>query len=216
MTAPAHALAERSDLLVRGRRLEILTVGWNFVEAAVSIAAGLVAGSVSLIGFGLDAVIESLSGGVLLWRLSRDEGGREERARRLVAVTFFLLAGYVGIGSALALVLQRPPEASLPGIVIAALSLIVMPVLARAKRAVATRLESAALTADSRQTNLCAILSAILLSGLALNAWLGWWWADPAAGLLMVPIIVWEGVRAWRGEVGCETCALPDRQGEIR
>ncbi len=216
MTAPAHALAERSTLLIKGRRLEVLTVGWNFVEAAVSIAAGIVAGSVSLIGFGLDAVIESLSGGVLLWRLARDEGGREERARRLVAVTFFLLAAYVGIGSAEALVLERPPEASLPGIVIAALSLIVMPVLARAKRAVAARLASAALVADSRQTDLCAVLSAILLTGLALNAWLGWWWADPVAGLLMVPIIGWEGARAWRGEECCETPGSLDRQGETR
>ncbi len=214
MTGPLPVRSERSALLVRGRRLELLTVGWNLVEATVSIVSGVIAGSVSLIGFGLDAVIESLSGGVLLWRLAREEGGREERARRMVAVTFFLLAAYVGGGSALALLFERAPDESLPGIVIAALSLLVMPALARAKRAVASRLESAALRADSRQTDLCAILSAILLTGLAANAWLGWWWADPVAGLLMVPIIAWEGVRAWRGEECCETTGLAGDQGE--
>ena len=205
MTVETAILPDRSALLRRGRRLEILTIGWNFVEAIVSVAAGFLAGSVSLIGFGIDSVIESLSGAVLLWRLAEDQGGREVRARKLVAVTFFLLAAYVAIGSVRSLVAHRPPEASWIGIVIAALSLAVMPVLARAKRRVAAGLSSSALVSDSRQTDLCAVLSAILLAGLAANAWLGWWWADPVAGLVMVPIIAWEGRRAWRGEE-CGDC----------
>ncbi|MCP4201020.1 MAG: cation transporter [bacterium] len=205
MVVGAPALEDRPALLRRGRRLEFLTIGWNFIEAIVSVGAGLLAGSVSLIGFGIDSVIESLSGAVLLWRLGHDDDRHEGHARRLVAVTFFLLAAYVGIGSARALITNRPPDASVLGIVIAALSLIVMPVLARAKRAVALRISSSALVSDSRQTDLCAVLSAILLVGLALNALLGWWWADPVAGLSMVPIIAWEGCRAWRGEE-CGDC----------
>jgi divalent metal cation (Fe/Co/Zn/Cd) transporter len=205
MSDHAAAFENRSVLLERGRRLEYLTIGWNFLEAMVSVGAGLVAGSVSLIGFGVDSVIESLSGTVLLWRLSRDEERREGQARRLVAATFFLLAAYVGFGSARALVTNRPPDVSWVGLVIAALSLIVMPILARAKRSVAVQIASSALVSDSRQTDLCAVLSAILLIGLGLNAWLGWWWADPVAGLVMVPIITWEGRRAWRGEE-CGDC----------
>lgn len=183
----------------------MFTLAWNSLEALVSISAGLLAGSVSLIGFGLDSVIESLSGAILLWRLGADEPGREDRARRLVSITFFLLALYVGLGSARSLVLRQPPEASPVGILIATLSLIVMPLLARAKRRVAAELSSQALVADSRQTDLCAVLSAILLAGLACNAVLGWWWADPVAGLLMVPVIGSEGRRAWRGEE-CTDC----------
>lgn len=205
MAVHVTATEDRAALLLRGRHLEFFTIGWNFIEAIVSIIAGLFAGSVSLIGFGIDSVIESLSGTVLLWRLAKDEERREGKARRLVAITFFLLAAYVAFGSARALITNRPPDPSILGVVIAALSLIVMPVLARAKRSVAVRISSAALVADSRQTDLCAVLSAILLAGLALNAWLGWWWADPAAGLVMVPLITWEGRRAWRGEV-CGDC----------
>lgn len=199
------AIPERSTLLARGRRLEFLTIGWNFVEAIVSVSAGLLAGSVSLIGFGIDSVIESLSGTVLLWRLAKDGAHREDRARRLVAATFFLLAAYVAIGSARSLIAHRPPDVSFVGIGVAALSLVVMPLLARAKRRVAAGLSSRALVADSRQTDLCAVLSAVLLAGLGLNAWLGWWWADPVAGLAMVPVIAWEGRGAWRGET-CTDC----------
>lgn len=205
MSLHGAAHADRSSLLRRGRHLEFLTIGWNSIEALVSVAAGWFAGSVSLIAFGIDSVIESLSGSVLLWRLATDQERRETQARRLVAITFFILAAYVAFGSARALAMTLPPDASRVGMVIAALSLIVMPILARAKRSVAVRLSSAALEADSRQTDLCAVLSAILLAGLALNAWLGWWWADPVAGLLMVPVIAWEGRRAWRGEA-CGDC----------
>ncbi len=205
MSSHGAALEDRLVSLRRGRRLELLTIGWNFVEAVVSVTAGILAGSVSLLGFGIDSVIESLSGSVLLWRLSQDEEEREGRARKLVAVTFFLLAAYVGLESARSLIAQRAPEASLLGIVIASLSLVVMPVLARAKRRVASAISSRALVADSRQTDLCAVLSAILLAGLSLNAGLGWWWADPVAGLAMLPVIAWEGRRAWRGEA-CGDC----------
>ena len=187
------------------RRLEYATLAWNSVEATVSIAAGILAGSVALIGFGADALIESVSGSVLLWRLRSGELGesRERRALQLVGVSFLLLAGYVLFDAGKSLLEREPPAASIVGIVIATVSLIIMPVLARAKRRVASRINSAALAADSRQTALCAYLSAILLVGLALNGLFGWWWSDPIAALVMVPIIAREGIEALRGEHSC-------------
>lgn len=189
----------------RARRLEYFTVGWNVLEFVVAVAAGLASGSVALLGFGIDSAIESSSAGVLLWRFSGDGDGREreEAALRGVGVCFFLLAAYVLFEAVRSLILGVPPDGSMVGIVLAAVSVVVMPVLARAKRRVAAPLESRALVADSRQTDLCAYLSAILLVGLVLNAWLGWWWADPVAALAMVPIITNEGLEAWRGD-GCE------------
>jgi len=183
-------------------------LGWNVVEGVVSVGAGAMAGSTALVGFGVDSFIESASGGVLLWRLQDHEhhAQREELALKLVAVSFFLLAAYVAFEAARSLYLQEPPEASWPGIVIAALSLLVMPWLARQKRKVAGVLESRALVADSRQTDLCAYLSAILLGGLLLNALLGWWWADPVAALVMAPIIANEGREAWKGEACDGAC----------
>lgn len=187
--------------------LEYLTVGWNLVEAVVSLGAGLVAGSIALVGFGVDSLIETSSGAVMLWRLRDGEAGerREQLALRLVGVSFLLLAAYVAYEALAALFRREPPEASLVGIAIAALSLVVMPLLARAKRRVAAAIESRAMEADSRQTDICAYLSAILLGGLALNALFGWWWADPAAALVMAPIIAREGVEALRGET-CDDC----------
>jgi len=174
----------------------------------VSVGAGVFAGSTALVGFGMDSFIESVSGAILLWRLQDHEhhARREELALRLVAVSFFLLAAYVAFEAARSLLLREPPEASWPGIVIAALSLIVMPWLARQKRNVASELGSRALAADSRQTDLCAYLSAVLLGGLLLNALLGWWWADPVAALVMAPIIANEGREAWRGEACDGSC----------
>lgn len=197
----------RAASVRRGRGLEYLTIGWNVLEAVVSIGAGLLAGSVALVGFGVDSVIESTSGAILLWRLRDGERGeqRERLALRLVGVSFLLLAAYVAFDAVQSLVRREPPEASYLGIGIAALSLIVMPLLARAKRRVAAQLNSRALKADSRQTDLCAYLSAILLGGLILNALFGWWWADPVAALVMLPIIVREGREALRGE-RCEDC----------
>ncbi|MBM3493888.1 MAG: hypothetical protein FJX72_06145 [Armatimonadetes bacterium] len=191
-----------SSLRRAGLRLELVTIGWNVIEAGVAIGAGWVAGSVALIGFGADSVIESLSGVALVWRLlgrMHDEV-RERMALRLVGWSFIALAAYVGSSAAMSLIRSEPPESSVTGIVLAILSVIVMPILARAKRRVASRLQSGAMHADARQTDICAYLSAILLAGLALNAWCGWWWADPAAALMMTPIIAREGVSALRGK----------------
>lgn len=194
--------------LGEGRRLEYLTIGWNVVEAVVSVWAGLVAGSTALVGFGVDSVIESSSGAVLLWRLQdhSDHEARERTALRLVGASFLALAAWVGYESIESLLLGEVTRVSYAGIVIAALSLVVMPWLAYRKRRVARSLQSRALESDSRQTSLCAYLSAILLGGLVVNATLGWWWADSVAALAMVPIIVREGVQALRGE-HCDDCA---------
>lgn len=193
--------------LSAGRRLEYLTLVWNALEAVVSIAAGVVAGSTALVGFGVDSVIESVSGTVLLWRLqeSPHHEDREAAALRLVGVSFVLLAAWVAYEAIGSLVSREAPSPSYVGIAIALLSLVVMPWLAHRKRKVAASLGSRALASDSRQTSLCAYLSAILLAGLLLNALLGWWWADSVAALCMIPIIVNEGAEALRGE-RCETC----------
>jgi divalent metal cation (Fe/Co/Zn/Cd) transporter len=196
-------LALRSAL-----RLEYLTLGWNVVEAAVGIAAGLAAGSTALVGFGGDSVVESLSGAVLIWRLAaeRRPGGVERaeaverRARRGVAVSLWVLSVYVAAQATYGLVSGREPEASPVGIGLAVASLAAMWLLARAKKAKAQELHSHALEADAVQTELCWRLSAVLLLGLGLNAWLGWWWADPVAALAMCWPIVAEGIEGWRGE----------------
>ena len=192
-----------------GRRIEYLSVAWTSLEALAGITAGVVAGSIALIGFGADSVIEVASSAVLLWRLSDHELGeqREHIALKLVGISFLLLAVYVAYESIESLVTHQPPRVSYFGIVFSALCLVVMPLLARAKRRVASRLNSAALQADSRQSSICAYLAAILLGGLAFNALLGWWWADPLAALVMLPIIAKEGFEALRGEpCGCNGC----------
>jgi divalent metal cation (Fe/Co/Zn/Cd) transporter len=194
----------RADSVRRGRLLEYLTVGWNLLEGVVSVTFGLAADSIALVGFGFDSFIESLSGIALLWRLHLDNLEHRERAEaaalRLVGVTFLILAAYVGFEAVKALIYREPPESSYVGIALALLSLCVMPLLARAKRKVAAQIRSRALEADSRQTDLCAYLSAILVGGLLLNAVLGWWWADPVAALVMTPIIAKEGVETLRGD----------------
>ncbi len=206
MSTGADAAHELQLNLRLGRRLEYVTIAWNSVEALVAIVSGILAGSIALIGFGLDSVIEVASGAALLWRL-RDQR-RERRALQIVGMSFVALAAYVLVESSRDLRGHEAPERSLPGIAIAAASVLVMPLLARAKRRVAARLDSRAMHADSRQTDLCAYLSAILLGGLLLNAALGWWWADPVAGLIMVPVIANEGREALRGKRCCgdETC----------
>lgn len=195
-------VARRAELVGRGRRLEYLTVGWNVFEAAVALGSGVLAGSVALVGFGLDSVIETMSAGILLWRFRSESQfeKRERAAHRLVGVCFLLLAAYIAADSAYALWTKAQPERSLPGILIAVAAVVAMPLLGRAKRRVAAQLQSGALHSDSRQADFCAYLSAILLVGLLLHAWLGWWWADPLAALVMVPIIAWEGVKGIRGE----------------
>jgi divalent metal cation (Fe/Co/Zn/Cd) transporter len=189
----------------RGRWLEYFTIAWNSVEAIASLVAGVLAGSIALVGFGLDSLIEVTSGAVLLWRLhAQADPHRRERAEhralRLVGVCFVALAAYVAFDAIKAMVQREAPHESLLGIGVAIASLIAMPLLARAKRQVARQLNSGAMHADSRQTDFCFYLSAILLSGLLLNALLGWWWADPVAALVMVPLILREGLQSLRGE----------------
>jgi divalent metal cation (Fe/Co/Zn/Cd) transporter len=204
-------VVDRTRLVRQGRRLEYFTVGYNSLEGLVSIAAGLIAGSVSLLGFGLDSLIEVTSGAALLWRLRHDMNeSRRERVEkltlRIVGSCFLGLAVYVGYQSLESLIRHTAPERSIAGIAIAAISLIVMPLLAKAKRRIAAGISSGAMYADSRQTDFCTVLSAILLGGLLLNAVVGWWWADPVAGMIMVPIIAKEGIDGIRGRTCCESC----------
>lgn len=199
----------RQRNLRRGITLEYLTLGWNTIEGLVALGSGMVSGSVALIGFGIDSFIETSSGAVLLWRLRSEHRGAdadalERRALKLVGIGFVLLAIYVAFDSLKALIQREQPEHSLVGIGIAVLSLMVMPWLALQKRKTAGNLNSQAMQADSRQTSLCAYLSAILLIGLALNAAFGWWWADPIAALVMVPLIAREGIQAMNGKTCCE------------
>jgi len=203
------AAPSRLSLVQRGRRLEHFTIAYNSLEGLVSIVAGAVAGSVSLVGFGLDSLIEVTSGAALLWRLHHglDHSRREQVERttlRVVGGCFVALALYILYESGSALVGHEAPERSIPGIIVAAISVVVMPLLARSKRRVATGIGSGAMSADSRQADFCTYLSAILLFGLLLNAVAGWWWADPVAGLVMVPIIANEGVNGLRGEACCQ------------
>jgi len=183
-------------------------MAWNAAECVVALTAGFVAASIALVGFGFDSAIEVTSSVAALWRLRRDpdEARREaseRRAMQIIGVCFLLLAAYVLSDAIGALVGGKAPDRSTVGIVLAGLSLIVMPLLVHYKRRVANRLRSGALEAEARQTQVCACLSAILLVGLGLNAWLGYWWADPLAGVVMVPIIAREGIDAVRGRTCC-------------
>ena len=200
--------ASRAALVQRGLALNWLTIAYNVVEAVVALGAGIVSGSVALVGFGLDSVIEVTASGAAQWRLRADlDVARRERVERttlrIIGWSFLALAAYVTLDSANALVRREPPERSIVGLALLALSAVVMPVLARAKRRVARAMTSRALEADAMQTSLCAYLSVIALAGVALNAALGWWWADPVAALAMVPIIAREGVEGVRAR-GCE------------
>jgi divalent metal cation (Fe/Co/Zn/Cd) transporter len=207
-TNPQMNAANRAELVKRGILLEYFTIGWNLLEGLIAVGAGVIAGSPSLVGFGFDSFIESTSGAALLWRLRVDDEETRERreqiALRLVGASFLLLAAYVAYDSITTLVWRELPETSYVGIALLIISLIVMPVLARAKRRVAVEIKSRALEADSKQTDLCVYLSAISLGGLALNAAFGWWWADPVAALVMIPIIVNEGIQGLRGEACCD------------
>src|SRR5712691_3653322 len=201
---------DRAATVHHGRRLEYFTIAWNTLEGLVAIVAGAFAGSISLMGFGLDSFIEVTSGSVLLWRMSVDvDAGRRERnerlALRIVAVCFLLLAAYIAYESVLDLWSHRAPEHSIPGIVLACVSLVVMPLLSRAKRKVGHALGSAAMHADAKQTEFCTYLSAILLAGLLLNTFFGLWWSDPVAALIMVPIIAKEGIDGLQGKA-CDEC----------
>lgn len=201
----------RPRAVSRARFLNRLTIGWNLVEAVVALAAGIVAGSVSLVGFGLDSVVEVSAAGVLAWRLAQEaRGGCSQDADRLaqrgVALSFLALSGYVGWRSVADLMGGAQPDASMVGIALAAASLVVMPILARAKRSLAPVLGSRAQQAEASQTALCAWMSGVLLAGLGLNAVLGWWWADPIAGIGIAALAGVEAVRTWRAESLADTC----------
>ncbi|HWH32275.1 MAG TPA: cation transporter [Egibacteraceae bacterium] len=201
----------RPEAVGRARALNRLTIGWNVVEAFVALAAGVAAGSISLIGFGLDSTIEVSAALVLAWRLRQEQRTgctqpSDRRATRLIAVSFLLLAAYVGAQAVRDLAGRADPEASAVGIAVTALSLAVMPVLARAKRRLAPVMGSRAVEAEAAQTNICAILSGVVLAGLAANALLGWWWADPSAALVVAGIAAFEGRRAWRADALADTC----------
>lgn len=207
--AVTNNVLERARLVRRGRYLEYFTIGYNSLEGLIAVAAGLLAGSIALVGFGFDSLIEVTSGALLLWRLHADvDEEKRERVEaitlRLVGICFLVLALYVTYDSVESLLRHQAPDESLIGIILAAVSLIVMPLLVRAKRRIARSINSGALMADSKQTELCTYLSAILLGGLLLNALLGWWWADPVAALIMIPIIAKEGIEALRGETCCD------------
>ena len=204
MSINSDILLAREKQVNRGRILEYITIIWNSLEGIIAIGAGILAGSIALVGFGVDSVIEVSSGVIILWRLSAGDH-REKLALRLVGISFLALSAYVAFDAAKALWFREAPETTYVGIGIAALSLIVMPFLAHFKRKVARELKSNAMLADSKQTDLCMYLSAILLGGLILNAIFGWWWADPVAALIMVPIILREALQALRGET-CDDC----------
>ena len=206
------APAPTGALVARGRALAWVTIGWNSAEGILGIAAGVVAGSIALVGFGVDSYVEVLAGATILWRLSKERHGAEvsqaaeQRAVRIIAVTFLILAVGVGVESVRKLLTAQQADESIVGIVLAVVSLVVMPLLARAKRRVGKRMGSRALQADAAETTLCVWLSAILLAGLSLNALLGWWWADPLAGLGIVYVAGREGLGHWRAEALDDCC----------
>jgi divalent metal cation (Fe/Co/Zn/Cd) transporter len=205
------AILDRIEIVRRGRRLASFTIAWNALEGLVAVVAGVVAGSISLVGFGIDSFIEVTSGSTLLWRMSVDADlshreRNERRALKIVGVCFLSLAIFITYESIRDLWSKRSPEHSVPGIVLACVSLVVMPLLSRAKRKVGRALSSAAMHADAKQTEFCTYLSAILLAGLLLKALFGLWWTDPAAALLMVPIIAKEGMGGLQGKA-CDDCS---------
>jgi divalent metal cation (Fe/Co/Zn/Cd) transporter len=208
MGTNATSADERTALARRGRRLEYFTIVWNSLEGLIAIGAGVIAGSISLVGFGVDSFIEVTSGAALLWRMSGDDQARWEHREaitlRIVWLCFVALAAYVAYEAVNDLVSGSPSRPSAVGIALAGVSLVVMPLLARSKRRVARALASGAMRADARQTDFCMYLSAILLAGLVLNFLVGWWWADPIAALIMTPLIIKEGSSALRGDTCCD------------
>jgi divalent metal cation (Fe/Co/Zn/Cd) transporter len=202
-------MTDRQALAQRGKRLEYFTILWNSLEGLIAVIAGVFAGSISLVGFGVDSFIEVTSGSAVLWRLSMDADTHrrehiERRTLRIVGACFLALAAYVSFEAIRDLVGREAAAHSWPGILLACVSLVVMPLLSRAKQRVGAAMHSRAMQADARQTAFCTYLSGILLGGLLLNMLLGWWWADPVAALVMVPIIVKEGAAGLRGDPCCD------------
>jgi divalent metal cation (Fe/Co/Zn/Cd) transporter len=202
---PRLSPGDRARLVRRAKVLAWGGLAWHFVEFAIAIAAGIAAGSIALIGFGADSLIECMAGVVVLWRFADSRSGSERaerRAQQLIAGSFFVLAVYVGVESILSLVDGHEPDVSWVGIGLAAVTAVTMPLLARAKRGVGEQIGSASTVKESSQTQLCAYLSVALLVGLGANALLGWWWADPLTGLAIAAVAWREGIESWRGE-GC-------------
>jgi divalent metal cation (Fe/Co/Zn/Cd) transporter len=204
--------AEREKLVRRAKLLAWLGVGWHGIEAAIAVGAGIIASSIALIGFGADSLIESVAGTVLLWRFAASRVSSEDaerRAQKLIALSFYLLAAYVGIESVRSLLTLDKPDASWIGIGLSVVTLLTMPPLAIAKARIGEKLGSSATKSEGQQNMLCAYLSAALLIGLGSNALFGLWWADPATALLIAGVAVKEGREAWRGE-SCCTTPIPD------
>jgi divalent metal cation (Fe/Co/Zn/Cd) transporter len=202
---------QRDDAVRRARRLNAITIGWNSIEGVIALTAGVAAGSVSLVGFGIDSVIEVSAALMLWWRLRQERAGgcmqdNDRLATRAISVSFGALAGYVAVESIRDLLDGARPSASIAGVGLAVLSLVFMPQLARAKRKLAPAIGSAAVVADAKQTNLCALLSGVLLVGLGANLAFGWWWADPVAGLCIAAVASLEAVRTWRADSLADTC----------
>jgi divalent metal cation (Fe/Co/Zn/Cd) transporter len=197
LTAPPARFAR---LRRRGFALEYASMAWMAAEAAIAITAGVLASSIALTGFGLDSVIEFFAAGIVIWQLRGDAEDRETRAVRLIGATFFALAAYLAAESVHDLVTHARPGQSIPGLAITAAALIVMPALAIAKRRTGQALGSRTLITESAETAFCAYTSAAALAGVGLNTWLGWWWADPLAALVIAALAVKEGLEAWHGE----------------
>jgi divalent metal cation (Fe/Co/Zn/Cd) transporter len=200
---------DRPQLVRRAKLLARLGLGWHAVEAAVAIGAGLAAGSIALVGFGADSLIESVAGIVLLWRFAEaraSSDSAERRAQRLIAVSFYVLAAYIAVEAVRTLAGGSHPDVSWVGIGLAAVTLVTMPPLAIAKARVGERLHSSATASEGRQNMVCAYLSGALLVGLGANAVAGWWWADPVTAFVVAAVAVREGRQAWRGDACCAAC----------
>jgi len=205
------APGERDAAVAKARRLNQISLAWNVAEGVIALLVGVAAGSVSLVGFGIDSGIEVAAALILAWRLHQERRSGcmvayDRRATRLIAVAFVALAAYVWVDAIGDLAGRARPEASIPGLLLAVASVILMPRLARAKRALAPALGSQAVSADAQQTSLCALLSAVLIGGLGLNTLFGWWWADPVAALVIGALALEAGRRVWRAESLTDTC----------
>jgi divalent metal cation (Fe/Co/Zn/Cd) transporter len=201
--------ADRPKLERRARLLAWGGIAWHVVEFAIALGAGLAAGSIALVAFGADSLIEALAGFVVLWLFTGNRLGSqtaERRAQQLIAASFFILAAYVTVESLRTLIYGQHPQTSWIGIALAAFTAVTMPLLAAAKRRVGRKLHSSATVKEASQTQLCAYLSVTLLVGLLANALAGWWWADPLAALVIAGVAVSEGRSSWRGEGCCDTC----------